>query len=132
MERLDIGFGPVEEGKKWEIIPTKKCKELVNISKSVMTIIPITSNRILLVGGMIKDQSYSDEVLMFDFEDYEFSLVPDLKLEKQTCFPNKSFLFFGEFAYQLDNEGLIHEFSAKDLSFKILKTEKKAQHIPSV
>jgi len=125
VERLDIGFGPVEESKKWEIIPFKKSNEHVNISKSVMTIIPITSSRILLVGGMNKDQSQSDEVLMFDFEDYEFSLLPELMLEKQTCFPNKSFLFFGDYAYQFDNEGLIHEFSVDDLAFKIVKTEKR-------
>jgi len=97
-----------------------------------MTVVPITSNRILLVGGMNKDQSHSDEVLMFDFEDYEFSLLPDLKLEKQACFPNKSFLFFGDYAYQFDNEGVVHEFSMKELTFKIIKTEKKAQHIPIV
>ena len=97
-----------------------------------MTVVPITSNRILLVGGMNKDQSHSDEVLMFDFEDYEFSLLPDLKLEKQACFPNKSFLFFGDYAYQFDNEGVVHEFSMKELTFKIIKTEKKAQYIPIV
>jgi hypothetical protein len=125
VERLDIGFGPVEESKKWEIIPTKKTNELVNISKSVMTVLPITSNRILLVGGMNKDQTHSDEVIMFDFEDLEFSNLPELKLEKQVCFPNKSFLFFNDLAYQFDNEGLIHEFSVKDLSFKIVKTDKK-------
>lgn len=126
VERLDVGFGPVEESKKWEIIPTKKTTESVNISKSVMTIIPITSNRILLLGGMNKDQNHSDEVMMFDFEDYEFSMLPELKLEKQTCFPNKSFLFFGDYAYQFDNEGLIHEFSVKDLAFRIVKTDKKS------
>lgn len=128
VERLDIGFGPVEESKKWEIIPTKKMNERVNISKSVMTILPITSNRILLVGGMSQDQTHSDEVLLFDFEDYEFSLLPELKLEKKACFPNKSFVFFGNYGYQFDNEGLIHEFNINDLSFRVVKTEKKGQN----
>lgn len=127
VERLDIGFGPTEEGLKWDIVPTLKASEAVNISKSVMTVVPISSNKILLIGGMFKDTTYSDEVILFDFEKMEFSLLEDLKLEKKTCFPNKYFLFFGDYAYQFDNEGDIHEFSVKDLSFKIVNHHKPMQ-----
>lgn len=124
VERLDIGFGPVEESMKWEIVPTLKARDNVIISKSVMTVVPYSSSKILLVGGMFKDQSYSDDVILFDFDKLEFSLLEDLKLEKKTCFPNKYFLFFGDFAYQFDNEGDIHEFSVKDLSFKVVNQHK--------
>lgn len=124
VERLDIGFGPVEESLRWEVVPTLKAKDNVIISKSVMTVVPISSSKILLVGGMFKDQTYSDDVILFDFEKLEFSLLDDLKLEKQTCFPNKYFLFFGDYAYQFDNEGDIHEFSVKDLTFKVVNHHK--------
>ncbi len=124
VERLDIGFGPVEESMRWEVVPTLKARDNVTISKSVMTVVPISSSKILLVGGMFKDQSYSDDVILFDFEKLEFSLLDDLKLEKQTCFPNKYFLFFGDYAYQFDNEGDIHEFSVKDLTFKVVNHHK--------
>ena len=127
VERLDIGFGPTEEGLKWDIVPTLKANDAVNISKSVMTVVPISSNKILLIGGMFKDTTYSDEIILFDFEKMEFSLLEDLKLEKATCFPNKYFLFFGDYAYQFDNEGDIHEFSVKDLSFKIVNHHKPMQ-----
>lgn len=123
VERLDIGFGP-SEALKWEIVPTLKSKENVVISKSVMTVVPISSNKILLVGGMFKDQSYSDDVILFDFDKLEFSMLEDLKLDKKTCFPNKYFLFFGDYAYQFDNEGDIHEFSVKDLTFKTINHQK--------
>jgi len=73
---------------------------------------------------MFKDQSYSDDIILFDFEKLEFSLLEDLRLEKKTCFPNKYFLFFGDYAYQFDNEGDIHEFSVKDLSFKVINHHK--------
>ena len=92
-----------------------------------MTVVPISSNKILLIGGMFKDTTYSDEIILFDFEKMEFSLLEDLKLEKKTCFPNKYFLFFGDYAYQFDNEGDIHEFSVKDLSFKIVNHHKPMQ-----
>lgn len=124
VERLDIGFGCNDESYKWEIVPTLKSKDNVVISKSVMTVVPISSNKVLLVGGMFKDQTYSDDIILFDFEKLEFSFLEDLKLEKKTCFPNKYFLFFGDYAYQFDNEGDIHEFSVKDLSFKIVNHHK--------
>jgi len=124
VERLDIGFGPNDETAMWEVVPTLKARDNVVISKSVMTVVPVSSNKILLVGGMFKDQSYSDDIILFDFEKLEFSLLEDLRLEKKTCFPNKYFLFFGDYAYQFDNEGDIHEFSVKDLSFKVINHHK--------
>ena len=124
VERLDIGFGQVDDSSKWEIVPTLKSRDNVVISKSVMTVIPLTTNKILLVGGMYKDQSYSDEVLLFDFEKMEFSLLEDIKLEKKTCFPNKYFLFFGDYAYQFDNDGDIHEFSLEKLSIRVINHPK--------
>lgn len=126
VERLDIGFGPVIKDQEvaWEVVPTLKSHNQVTLSKSVMTVVPYSSSRILLVGGMFKDQSYSDEVMLFDFDKLEFSLLQDLRLQKKTCFPNKYFLFFGEYAYQFDNEGDIHEFSVKDLSFKVVNQHK--------
>lgn len=125
VERLDISYGPLDENSKWEIVPTLKTKDNVAINKSVMTVVPYSSSKILLVGGMFKDQSYSDDVVLFDFDKLEFSLLEDLKLEKKSCFPNKYFLFFGDFAYQFDNEGDIHEFGVKDLTFKVVN-----QHRP--
>lgn len=122
VERIDIGFSDVDitKNNKWEIVPTVKNKGSVNISKSIMTVLPIHPNKILLVGGLYKDQTYSDEVILFDFEKSEFSLCEDVKLEKPTCFPSKFFLFQGEFAYQFDNDGDIHEFNIKECSFKIV------------
>jgi hypothetical protein len=120
VERLEIGFGPVDLDIKWEIVPTLKSQNNINISKSVMTVIPISSDKILLVGGMHKDQTYSDEVLLFDFEKFEFSQLDDLYLDKKTCFPSRYFLFFGDEAYQFDNEGDVHQFNARDLNFRIV------------
>jgi hypothetical protein len=124
VERLDIGFGSVEESQKWDLVNTLKSKDNVIISKSVMTVVPLTSSKILLVGGMFKDQSFSDDVILFDFDRMEFTLLDDLKLAKATCFPNKHFLFFGDLAYQIDNEGDIHEFNTKDWSFKVVNHHK--------
>lgn len=126
VERLDVGFNEVDitnntsTDARWEIVPTIKSKGSVNISKSIMTVVPIHPNKILLVGGLYKDQTYSDEVIMFDFEKSEFSLCEDVKLDKQTCFPSKFFLFQGDFAYQFDNDGDIHEFNVKECSFKMV------------
>ena len=122
VERIDVGFSDADitKSNKWEIVPTVKSKGSVNISKSIMTVLPIHPNKILLVGGLYKDQTYSDEVILFDFEKSEFSLCEDVKLEKPTCFPSKFFLFQGEFAYQFDNDGDIHEFNIKECSFKIV------------
>ena len=80
-------MGPSDgEQAKWEIVPTLKAKNNVVISKSVMTVVPISSNKILLVGGMFKDQTYSDDVILFDFEKLEFSLLEEIKLSKKDVF----------------------------------------------
>jgi hypothetical protein len=116
VERIDIGINNA----RWELVPVVKSQDNIDLCKSVMTVIPISSDKILLVGGMYKDQTTSDEVLLFDFETHEFSLLDDLSLEKPTCFPSRYFLFFDDIGYQFDNEGEIHQFSPKDLTFRIV------------
>ena len=122
VERIDISD---IDNSKWEIVNAVKTNEYVDIEKSVMCAIPIDVDKILLVGGMKKDQSYSDDVMMYNFQKNEFSLVDDVKLEKKACFPSKQFLFFSEFAYQFDNEGDIHEFDVKECKFKLVSTSKQ-------
>ena len=121
VERFEIDF---DEKTKWEIVPAMKTRNNVNISKSVMTAVPIHPNKILLVGGMLKDQSYSDDVLLFDFEKNEFSLCEDVKLEKKACFPSKHFLFLGDYGFQFDNEGDIHEFDVKECRSRVVTPKK--------
>ena len=86
-----------------------------------MCVIPIHHNKILLVGGIDKDNNFSDDVILFDFEKSEFTFCDDLRLEKKTCFPGKSFLFKGQSAYQFDNEGDVHEFDMKEFTFKVVE-----------
>jgi hypothetical protein len=116
VERLEIG---VQMNNRWELVSIIK-PDGISIGKSIMAVIPISIDKILLVGGTHKDKTYSNEVILFDFETHEISLLDDLKLKKPTCFPSKHFLFFGDLAYQFDTEGEIHKFSSKDLSFKLL------------
>ena len=122
VERIDISD---IDNSKWEIVNAVKTNEYVDIEKSVMCAIAIDVDKILLVGGMKKDQSYSDDVMMYNFQKNEFSLVDDVKLEKKACFPSKQFLFFSEFAYQFDNEGDIHEFDVKECKFKLVSYSKQ-------
>ena len=121
VERIDIGFGDYSPNQKWEIIPTIKGSENIKIDKSAMSVIPIHHNKILLVGGIDKDNNFSDDVILFDFEKSEFTFCDDLRLEKKTCFPGKSFLFKGQSAYQFDNEGDVHEFDMKEFTFKVVE-----------
>lgn len=124
VERLDVGyFGQTNQIEKWEQIATFKANENITIAKTVMTVIPLSSTKIILLGGMNKDQSYSDDVILFDFENMTFS-EENYKISKPTCFPNKYFLFFDEFAYQFDNQGDVHEFDVKNQSFRVVSQQK--------
>jgi hypothetical protein len=124
VEKLDIGyFGTVNPVDKWEKVATFKANNDVTISKTVMTVIPLSATKIILLGGMNKDQSYSDDVILFDFETMTFS-EENYKISKPTCFPNKYFLFFGEFAYQFDNQGDVHEFDVKNRSFRVVNQQR--------
>lgn len=120
VERLSLGYGSVAGAKSWEQIQTYKYGE-VNLKKSVMAIISITSNKIYLVGGSISYNTYSDEIISFDFIKNEFSLKEGFRLPRKTCFPNKSFLFQHDKAYQLDNDGHVYEFDLLKEEILVLK-----------
>ena len=122
VERLNLGFGTVEGSKQWEEVKTYlNNPNVVNIKKSVMTVLSYTANKVLLVGGSIAYNLYSDECVQFDFEKNEFSLKENIKLPKNTCFPNKSFMYYNDKAFQLDNDGHVYEFDFKNDKFNLLK-----------
>ncbi len=120
VERLDLGFGTVEGSDHWEQIITFKLGN-VNLKKSVLSVLSYTANQILLVGGSISYNTYSDEVLLFDFDKNEFSIKDGMILPKKTCFPNKIFLHSGNKSYQMDNDGFVHEFDFLTDKFTIIK-----------
>ena len=68
VERLDLGYGSVEGAEKWEPIQTYKYGDATNLKKSVMAVISSSPNKIYLVGGSINYNTYTDEVISFDFE----------------------------------------------------------------
>lgn len=121
VERLDLGYGSVAGGDKWEPIQTYKYGEGTNLKKSVMAVISYSPNKIYLIGGSISYNTYTDEVISFDFEKNEFSLKEGLVLPQRTCFPNKSFMFYGDKCYQLDNDGNVFEFDLLKDKFRIIK-----------
>lgn len=121
VERLDLGFGSVEGASQWEQLQTYKFGEKTNLKKSVMAVISYTPNKILLIGGSISYNTYSDETIIFDFEKNEFNLKEGLLLPKKTCFPNKSFMYHGEKCFQLDNDGHVYEFDLVKDKFRIVK-----------
>lgn len=121
VERLDLGYGSVEGAEKWEPIQTYKYGEGTSLKKSVMAVISFSPNKIYLVGGSISYNTYTDEIIQFDFEKNEFSLKEGLALPQKTCFPNKSFMFFGDKCYQLDNDGNVYEFDVVKEKFRIIK-----------
>lgn len=120
VERLNLGFGNFEGCKQWELVKTHM-NNIVNIKKSVMTVLSYSTNKIFLVGGSIAYNLYSDECIQFDFEKNEFSLNENIKLPKSTCFPNKSFMYFNDKAYQFDNDGHVYEFNFKGDTFNMIK-----------
>jgi hypothetical protein len=121
VERLDLGFGSVDGGKQWEQIQTYKIGKDLNLRKSVMTVLSYNPNKILLVGGSINYNTYSDESIVFDFEKNEFSPKEGVLLPKKTCFPNKTFMYSSDKAYQLDNDGNVFEYDFNNERFSIIK-----------
>jgi hypothetical protein len=121
VERLDLGFGSVEGGKKWEQLNTCKVGKEINLRKSVMSVLSYSPNKILLVGGSINYNTYSDENILFDFDKNEFSVKEGLLLPRKTCFPNKTFMYSGEKAYQLDNDGNVYEYDFTAEKFIVIK-----------
>jgi len=121
IERLNLGFGIVESSKQWEEVKTFLNKPDVNIKKSVMSVLSYSANKILLVGGSIAYNLYSDECVQFDFEKNEFSLRENIRLPRNTCFPNKCFMYYNDKAYQLDNDGHVYEFDFKSDTFYLIK-----------
>jgi len=128
VECLNLGFGTVSGFKGWEEVKTHLNNSNVNIKKSVMTVLSYSANKVLLVGGSNAYNIYSDECVEFDFEKNEFSLRENIKLPKGTCFPNKSFMYFNDKAYQLDNDGHVYEFDFKFDRFNIIKENNVLQN----
>jgi hypothetical protein len=125
VERLSLGFGSLECATKWEMCNTYQNGSGWNIKKSVMSVLSYSANKILLVGGSINYNTYSDECFLFDFEKNEFSRKEGLLLPKKTCFPNKCFMYSGDKAYQLDNDGSVFEFDFILDKFLIIAENKK-------
>ena len=121
VERLDMGIGSVEGGKYWEVIKTYQISNNINIRKSVMTAISYNESKILLIGGSVSNNSYSDECILFDFEKNEFSKKEGLILPRRTCFPHKFFMYSGDKCYQLDNDGNVYSFDFNLLKFSLIK-----------
>ena len=121
IERLDTGFGGLEVGKEWKLLNCTRRTDDLNLKKSVYSVLSYDVNKVLLVGGSINYNTYTDEVIMFDFEKNEFSLKENIILPKKTCFPNKTFMYATDKAYQLDTDGSVFEFDFKKDKFTIIK-----------
>ena len=121
VERLNLGFGTLECALAWEPCNTHQTSGDWNIRKSVMTVISYSAGKVLLVGGSISYNTYSDECFVFDFDKNEFSRKEGMLLPKKTCFPSKCFMYSGEKAYQLDNDGHVYEFDLITDKFSIVK-----------
>jgi hypothetical protein len=122
VERLDLGFGSIEGGKDWEVIKTCSLSNNLNIRKSVMTAISYNSSKVLLIGGSVGNNLYSDECLLFSFERNEFSKKENLVLPRRTCFPQKFFMYCGNNrCYQLDNDGHVYAFDINLEKFHFVK-----------
>ena len=122
VERLDMGFGSIEGAKEWEVIKTCSLSNNLNIRKSVMTVISYNASRVLLIGGSVGNNLYSDECLMFNFEKNEFSKKENLVLPRKTCFPHKFFMYCGNNkCYQLDNDGHVYAFDINLEKFHFIK-----------
>jgi len=116
VERLDL-----DDGYEWQLIKSIRRGENLNLKKSVYSVLSYDVNRVLLVGGSINYNTYSDEVMVFDFEKNEFSLKENIVLPKKTCFPNKTFMYTTDKAFQLDTDGNVFEFDFKKDKFTVLK-----------
>lgn len=124
LERLNLGFGGISGNNYWEEVKTyfnNANNNLVNISKSVMSVLSYSASKILLVGGSVANNVYTDECVQFDFEKNEFSVKENISLPRKTCFPSKSFMHYNEKAYQLDNDGHVYEFDYKSDKFVFVK-----------
>ena len=86
-----------------------------------MTAISYNESKILLIGGSVSNNSYSDECILFDFEKNEFSKKEGLILPRRTCFPHKFFMYSGDKCYQLDNDGNVYSFDFNLLKFSLIK-----------
>ena len=121
IERLDLGYGSLEGSPTWELIESTRRGDNLNLKKSVYSVLSYDVNRVLLVGGSINYNTYSDEVMVYDFEKNEFSLKDNIILPKKTCFPNKTFMYAADKAFQLDTDGNVFEFDFKKDKFTIIK-----------
>ena len=126
VERLNLGYGSVQGDSHWKFIEYR-CnyeKGNFNLRKSVMSSLSVSTGKCLLVGGAIKFNEYSDECIEFDFEKNEFTLRDDVRLPRKTCFPNKSFMYWGDKAWALDNDGNVIEFDFSKQKFDMIKQNK--------
>lgn len=129
VERLNLGFGSIKGDDKWEVINYfVKGNEDLNLKKSVMSALSYKCNSILLVGGAVGYNSYSDECVLFDFDTNSFELKQEIKLPHKTCFPNKAFLYYPGKAYQLDNDGNVYEFNFETEIFSIIKINETVEN----
>ena len=125
VERLNLGFGSLGCSPKWDPCNTYQTSNNWNIKKSVMSVLSYTAGKVLLVGGSINYNTYTDECFTFDFDKNEFSRKEGLLLPRKTCFPNKCFMYSGDKAYQLDNDGNVYEFDFTLDKFNIINENKK-------
>lgn len=126
VEKLNKGYGSVKGDDEWVFVDYKcnfDCGKF-NLRKSVMSALSMPNGKCLLVGGAIKFNEYSDECVEFDFDTGEFILRNELRLPKKTCFPNKSFMYLGDKAWALDNDGNVIEFDFIKNRFEMIKENK--------
>ena len=76
------------------------------------------------IGLMVGVRVALKELAEFDFEKNEFTLRDDVKLPRKTCFPNKSFMYWGDKAWALDNDGNVIEFDFSKQKFDMIKQNK--------
>ena len=121
IERLDLGFGPIKGSNKWEEVHyTIKGKISSNLKRSVISALPLDNSTLLLIGGSIGYNQYSQECYTFHFDSKSVQIETNIKVPAKTCFPNKRIYSYSNKGYQFDNQGNVYEFDIENKKFTLM------------
>jgi len=112
-----------QEG-KWEFIsPSSSIEENLNLGRSLCGIVPKANSSIIyILGGMVGNNEYSDDILQYNLET-NFLSRSEKRLPKPTCFyePNFSFLYKTGLNFDLDGDVLYYQSNEDKFSLKLMK-----------
>lgn len=92
IERLDLGFGPIKGSNKWEEVHyTIKGKISSNLKRSVISALPLDNSTLLLIGGSIGYNQYSQECYTFHFDSKSVQIETNIKVPAKHAFQINGF-----------------------------------------